>query len=402
MIGVMRYVLFVKQRVALLCCDGCKQAFHLGCIGMAGNDIPESWFCRECSNRLVSYIHVLSPQIYPVPCAFFGQYILLHPFITHAHLTLPRSLHPLSHQHRCFAYREYCRANHLVMCAMPQCNKYYRKNAQLFGEDVNCDACEVEFVQVIHVEETANGDPRIFCPLHRCATCKGNVKSDDPQASFCFRCPTAYHKECRPADVHILGESLFLCMGHLKDRNPPSIESVLKERHQKRAASLEKSSQEAHIRAFYMIKPMVDSKYVENHDLVSGVTGRRLDVELREMRSGTEPHSEVSEQTNENPFASYPWNGVEEALGPSEGGGTFPGTKKKLTRIPKRAIAVRERLLFVSNTPGEEAIAQPNRKRERGQADEFAHALWPLVLPPHLTCHIICCFDLIDSIFVLL
>jgi hypothetical protein len=179
-------------------------------------------------------------------------------------------------------------------------------------------------------------------------------------------------------------------MGHLKDRNPPSIESVLEVRHQKRVASLEKSSHEAHIRAFYMIKPMVDSKCVEDHDLVSGVTGRRLiEVELREMRSGTEPHSEVSEQTNEDPSASYPWDDVEEALGPSEGGETFPGTKNKLKRIPKRAIAVDERLLSVNNTPGEKTTAQPNRKRERGQADEFAHELWPLVLPPHLTCHII-------------
>ena len=33
----------------LLCCDRCPKSFHLDCIGLKEEDVPEdSWYCKKC------------------------------------------------------------------------------------------------------------------------------------------------------------------------------------------------------------------------------------------------------------------------------------------------------------------------------------------------------------------
>merc|ERR1740130_1317805 len=41
------------SRGNLLCCDGtCKRSFHLSCLKMSEEDLPEGeWWCDDCSNR---------------------------------------------------------------------------------------------------------------------------------------------------------------------------------------------------------------------------------------------------------------------------------------------------------------------------------------------------------------
>jgi len=100
--------------------------------------------------------------------------------------------------HRCFACKHYAATADLVQCAEVNCRKMFHRTVECAGKPL------------------VEGE-RFVCPLHKCKKCNAasGVEADIVR---CFRCPTAYCRDCCPLDVHTLEDSIFICIHHVQVR----------------------------------------------------------------------------------------------------------------------------------------------------------------------------------------
>ncbi|CAM6083279.1 unnamed protein product [Calypogeia fissa] len=139
----------------LLCCERCRQCFHLACIGMSS--CPEdSWLCDDCSQNKV----------------------------------------------RCFDCKEYGRFKENVhRCGVGLCGKIYH------------DHCIKEWDR-----PQPKGRSGIICPHHYCDVCWNGQSARPGKDNLyrCLKCPTAYHEVCFPDGAGLLEDipGFMLCAKH--------------------------------------------------------------------------------------------------------------------------------------------------------------------------------------------
>ncbi|PWA54427.1 zinc finger, PHD-type [Artemisia annua] len=104
--------------------------------------------------------------------------------------------------HQCFVCGELGSSDkssitEVFQCSAATCGHFYHPKcvAKLLQKDNEAEPQVLE-------KKIAGGDPFI-CPAHKCAVCKQteNEKVEELQFAVCRRCPTSYHRKCKPRNV---------------------------------------------------------------------------------------------------------------------------------------------------------------------------------------------------------
>ncbi|BFI23861.1 protein MpASHR1 [Marchantia polymorpha subsp. ruderalis] len=139
----------------LLCCEQCRQGFHLACIGLESCPDSESWLCDDCRQNKV----------------------------------------------RCFDCKEFgCYKSDAYRCTVRSCGKIYHHQ------------CASKW------ERPLSKKGGIVCPHHYCDGC-WNSKSNRVRKEKiyrCLKCPVAYHEFCMPDGGGVLEDipGFMLCPKH--------------------------------------------------------------------------------------------------------------------------------------------------------------------------------------------
>ncbi|KAL3700449.1 hypothetical protein R1sor_018471 [Riccia sorocarpa] len=139
----------------LLCCEQCREGFHLACIGLESCPESDSWLCDDCRQSKV----------------------------------------------RCFDCKEFgCYKSDSQRCSVRTCGKIYHYE------------CTNKW------EKPPGKKGGIVCPHHHCDGC-WNSKSNrvrKEKIHKCLKCPVAYHEFCMPTGAGLLEDipGFMLCPKH--------------------------------------------------------------------------------------------------------------------------------------------------------------------------------------------
>lgn len=139
----------------LLCCERCRDGFHLSCLGLEECPDIDPWLCSNCSDNKVRCFK----------CKTFGSL-----------------------------------EQDLVKCAHRNCGKYYHKD------------CSIEWNRIPPKKMPSTAS--LVCPRHHCDTCRQFQKN--AKLYRCLHCPVAYHESCSPEGTNLLEDipGYLLCWKH--------------------------------------------------------------------------------------------------------------------------------------------------------------------------------------------
>lgn len=154
----------------LILCDGpCLRSFHIGCLCLNSNDIPDSaWLCDECT----------------------------------------------SGQHTCFMCGDTGIDNIEVRkCSIPTCGKHYHYRCLVTSDAPYC-LKSTRLEGEAYADDDASGF-KFRCPYHFCDVCHFTYGGKDSRSTLhrCFKCPRSYHINCIPPGTRFNALAL-LCPDH--------------------------------------------------------------------------------------------------------------------------------------------------------------------------------------------
>lgn len=135
----------------LLCCEKCKQVFHLACLGLDRLPEADPWMCDNCVENKVE----------------------------------------------CFDCKEFTAiGGDVLLCSFKNCSKFFHEQCSKKWD--RWDKANVG-------KASGTKKPRTFtCPHHICDAC-GNTKTPKRSKLYrCLYCPVAYHENCAPDGTQFL------------------------------------------------------------------------------------------------------------------------------------------------------------------------------------------------------
>lgn len=137
----------------LICCELCKEGFHIGCLGLDRAPDEDPWLCNDCKDNKVL----------------------------------------------CFECKEYGILNEdTLKCSRKSCNKFYHHD------------CTKNWGKAQLLKSG------VVCPHHVCNACGSNRSNGHCKLFRCLDCPVAYHENCCPDGSRLLEDipGYLLCWKH--------------------------------------------------------------------------------------------------------------------------------------------------------------------------------------------
>jgi hypothetical protein len=169
----------------LLCCERCREGFHLSCIGLSEFPEVDPWLCSTCSVDKVRCFE----------CKAFGVL-----------------------------------QDEMMQCTFEGCSKFYhvkciKRLAQAITTTPITTAAVAAMTKTTTVAAVASSS--LVCPHHHCHACVDSEDVKQEKLLRCLKCPISYHKPCAPDGTHLLEDmpGYLICRKHVDNWKHDSVEA---------------------------------------------------------------------------------------------------------------------------------------------------------------------------------